>query len=336
MSFSVERGELVTLLGPSGCGKTTTLRMVAGFEYPDSGDIRVNGQSVVDLAPQRRPVGFVFQQYSLFPHMTVFENVAFGLKARKVPKAKIKEKVTEALRVVRLQGYEGRAPTLLSGGQQQRVALARVLVTEPELILLDEPFGALDRKLRDELQAELKELMERLSVTAVFVTHDQDEALLMSNRVVVMSNGRIEQLGSPQEVYERPATTFVASFVGTSNQFEGPCTAVGPHTFTLTHQAGSIHGTGSLPAGVDHATAVIRPEKVVLSTEPVEGDNWFPGRLGTLSYTGNQSGIQVELDSGVSVVARQLNTHTEAVFRTHDRVWVHLPIEHVRSVSVSG
>lgn len=334
VSFSVQRGELISLLGPSGCGKTTTLRMIAGFEQPDSGDIRVGGTSVVQMAPQRRPVGFVFQHYSLFPHMSVAENVAFGLKARRRDKAAIKEKVTEALRIVRLDGYENRRPTLLSGGEQQRVALARVLVTEPELVLLDEPFGALDRKLRDELQVELKELLVRLSVTAIFVTHDQDEALLMSDRIVVMRRGRIEQIASPRRIYERPSTTFVASFVGTSNSFSGPCMP-SHHGSSVAAQVGRVHSTGTADPASDTATVVVRPEKVVLSVVPVEGDNWFLGTVGVSKYTGNQSDVEVTLDCGEVVVTRQLNTGTQATVESGQRVWVYFPPEHVVPVAVS-
>ncbi len=340
VSFSVQRGELISLLGPSGCGKTTTLRMIAGFEHPDSGEIRVNGKSIVGLAPQRRPVGFVFQQYSLFPHMSVAENIAFGLKARGADRSTIRDKVDEALRVVRLKGYEHRTPTLLSGGEQQRVALARVLVTEPELVLLDEPFGALDRKLREDLQVELKELLERLSVTAIFVTHDQDEALLMSDRIAVMRAGRIEQMASPAEVYERPATTFVASFVGVSNTFSG-APSPSDDGFCVTTDAGTVHCSSALAHradaadGADGATVVVRPEKLVLSTAPAEGDNWFPGRVGAFKYTGNQSDVRIDLDRGGAMIARQLNTGAQAPIAVGQRLWVHLPPEHVVPVLVS-
>ncbi len=220
VTLDIEAGEFFSLLGPSGCGKTTSLRMIAGFELPDSGRVHVGGRDITDLPVHRRDMGMVFQSYALFPHRTVAENVAFGLRMREVPKPEIGRRVKAALALVELTGLGDRKPAQLSGGQQQRVALARALVVEPPVLLCDEPLGALDRKLRQQMQFELKELQKRLGVTLVFVTHDQEEALAMSDRIAVMNKGRVEQVGAPTEIYERPRTRFVADFIGEINILE--------------------------------------------------------------------------------------------------------------------
>ena len=220
MTLDIAAGEFFSLLGPSGCGKTTSLRMIAGFELPDSGRVHVGGKDITDLPVHRRDMGMVFQSYALFPHRTVAENVAFGLRMREVPRPEIERRVKAALAQVELTGLEERKPGQLSGGQQQRVALARALVVEPPVLLCDEPLGALDRKLRQQMQFELKELQKRLGVTLVFVTHDQEEALAMSDRIAVMNRGRVEQVGAPTEIYERPRTRFVADFIGEINILE--------------------------------------------------------------------------------------------------------------------
>jgi putative spermidine/putrescine transport system ATP-binding protein len=220
VTLDIAAGEFFSLLGPSGCGKTTSLRMIAGFERPDSGRVHVGGQDITDLPVHRRDMGMVFQSYALFPHRTVAQNVAFGLRMRDVPKAEIDRRVASALAQVALTGLEDRRPSQLSGGQQQRVALARALVVEPRVLLCDEPLGALDRKLRQQMQFELKELQRRLGVTLVFVTHDQEEALAMSDRIAVMNHGRVEQIGAPTAIYERPRTRFVADFIGEINLLE--------------------------------------------------------------------------------------------------------------------
>jgi ABC-type Fe3+/spermidine/putrescine transport system ATPase subunit len=251
VSLDVAPGELVTLLGPSGCGKTTLLRLVAGFERPDEGRVLIAGRDVTADPPHRREVHTVFQQYALFPHLTVARNVAFGLERKRLSRDEIARRVAEALDLVRLSGLEDRLPSQLSGGQQQRVAIARAVVLEPRALLLDEPLGALDRKLRDEMQSELKELQRRLGIAFVFVTHDQEEALSMSDRVVVMHAGRIEQEGAPREIYERPRTRFVAGFVGVTNLLErdaggGPETiAVRPEKvrFATPGDGGALEGT---------------------------------------------------------------------------------------------
>ena len=220
-NLEVRRGEFVTLLGPSGCGKTTTLRMIAGFSKPTEGDILLNGRSIVDLPPYERPVNTVFQRYALFPHMNIYENIAFGLKQKKTPRDVIDRKVRHVLDLVDLEGFEQRRVNTLSGGQQQRIAIARALVNEPEILLLDEPLGALDLKMRKEMQIELKDMHDKLGITFIYVTHDQEEALTMSDKIVVMNEGRIQQTGTPEDIYNEPINAFVADFIGDSNIFNG-------------------------------------------------------------------------------------------------------------------
>ena len=219
-NLTVRRGEFVTFLGPSGCGKTTTLRMIAGFEFPTEGEILLNGEDISHLPPNLRPINTVFQRYALFPHLNVYDNVAFGLNLKKLPKNVIREKVEKVLEVVDLEGFEKRKISTLSGGQQQRIAIARAIVNEPDILLLDEPLGALDLKMRKEMQLELKSMHERLGITFIYVTHDQEEALTMSDKVVVMSDGMIQQTGTPEEIYNEPENAFVADFIGESNIFE--------------------------------------------------------------------------------------------------------------------
>ena len=276
--LTIEAGLLVSLLGPSGCGKTTTLRIVAGFEAPDTGRVVIGGRDVSDLPPNKRNLGMVFQNYSLFPHLTVGENVAFGLKMAGMARAEIDRRVRDVLELVRLPGYEERFSHQLSGGQQQRVALARSLITNPSILLLDEPLGALDKNLRESMQFELRRIQQRLSITTVLVTHDQEEALTMSDRVAVMNQGRILQYGSPTEVYERPRTRFVSEFLGTSNLFRGE---VAGRTGGYAQIAVKLNGLGPLmlraPAGDAQAGAAallaVRPEKMRLQeSRQADGD----------------------------------------------------------------
>ena len=245
VTLDIAAGEFFSLLGPSGCGKTTSLRMIAGFELPDSGRVHVAGRDITDLPVHKRDMGMVFQSYALFPHRTVAENVAFGLRMREVAKPDIERRVKAALAQVALTGLEERKPGQLSGGQQQRVALARALVVEPPVLLCDEPLGALDRKLRQQMQFELKELQKRLGVTLVFVTHDQEEALAMSDRIAVMNHGKVEQVGAPTEIYERPRTRFVADFIGEINILEetGRARALRPEKVRLVSDAARVSGT---------------------------------------------------------------------------------------------
>jgi putative spermidine/putrescine transport system ATP-binding protein len=290
VDLDVARGEFFTMLGPSGSGKTTTLRMIAGFERPDEGRIELGGTDVSRRPPFDRPVNTVFQDYALFPHMTVQQNVEYGLRVRKVAKSERRAKASEALARVRLEGYGARKPGQLSGGQRQRVALARAIVNTPRALLLDEPLGALDLKLRQELQIELKQLQQELGMTFVYVTHDQEEALTMSDRIAVFNHGRIEQVGSPAEMYEHPATTFVAGFIGTSNILER-----GGRTFT------------------------VRPEKIRLL--PFEAGEGEPGTVRATAYLGPSTKFVVALDEGgeLTVVQQNLETRSEDIDRMEGR-----------------
>ena len=264
-NLEVRRGEFVTLLGPSGCGKTTTLRMIAGFSKPTEGDILLNGRSIVDLPPYERPVNTVFQRYALFPHMNIYENIAFGLKQKKTPRDVIDRKVRHVLDLVDLEGFEQRRVNTLSGGQQQRIAIARALVNEPEILLLDEPLGALDLKMRKEMQIELKDMHDKLGITFIYVTHDQEEALTMSDKIVVMNEGRIQQTGTPEDIYNEPINAFVADFIGDSNIFNGIMTGKLKARFC----GGEFDCVDDYKEGT-HITAVVRPEDVEL-TEPAKG-----------------------------------------------------------------
>lgn len=272
LNLSIEEGEFLTLLGSSGCGKTTTLRMIAGFEEPTSGTIMVEGERVEDKEPFERNVNTVFQSYALFPHKTIYDNIAYGLKMKKVPKTEIKERVTEMMDMVQLSGFEKRYPSQLSGGQKQRVAIARALINRPRVLLLDEPLGALDLKLRKQMQLELKRLQKKLNITFIYVTHDQEEALTMSDRIAVMHDGVIDQLASPTEIYEHPATKFVATFIGETNIDDGCITRIrdGVATITLENGAVSVRCPEEFKL-LEYATISVRPEKMKFSTTPVSG-----------------------------------------------------------------
>jgi spermidine/putrescine transport system ATP-binding protein len=271
VDLDIQRGEFISLLGPSGCGKTTTLRMIAGFETPTSGRILVDGKDVSDIPPYRRHVNMVFQQYALFPHMSVFDNVAFGPRSQHVVSSEIGPRVTEMLKTVHLEGFEKRRPNQLSGGQQQRVALARALVNYPSALLLDEPLGALDLKLRRAMQLELKRLQREVGITFVYVTHDQEEALTMSDRVVVMNEGKVQQIGTPEEIYARPESPFIAGFIGVANLLPATVNQVDSHEMLLSFAAG-----GWTKAGMEGRTfhkdeavlVVLRPERLSISPTP--------------------------------------------------------------------
>jgi spermidine/putrescine transport system ATP-binding protein len=286
LTLEVHAGEFLSLLGPSGCGKTTTLRMLAGFEQPDSGSIRINGASVENVPPHKRDVNTVFQQYALFPHMTVAENVAYGLRQRRTPKHEIAERVVAALDMVKMSGFADRKPRQMSGGQQQRVAVARALVNRPSVLLLDEPLGALDRKLREEMQIELKLLQSELGITFVFVTHDQEEAMGMSDRIAIMLDGRIEQLADPETVYERPASAFVAGFIGRNNFWAGTSTGTG-----IRGVDGTVFVASSpeqiVPSG-ESALVAVRPESVHLDVSaPDSPVNSVAGVVAGVSHYGD-------------------------------------------------
>ena len=296
VELAISDGEFFSMLGPSGSGKTTVLRLIAGFETPTSGTVELDGKDVTRLAPFERDVHTVFQDYALFPHMSVEQNVAYGLKVQKVPKAERLRRAGEALESVRLEGFGKRRPSQLSGGQRQRVALARALVSRPRVLLLDEPLGALDLKLREQMQIELKELQREVGITFVFVTHDQDEALTMSDRIAVFQNGRIEQTGTPAEIYERPATPFVAGFVGTSNLLTGE----------TAEQVVGKPGTFS-----------VRPEKIRVLKESATGEDEpehtaAKGSVAEVVYLGDTTRFLVDLDAGGRLTAVQQNLETSS------------------------
>jgi putative spermidine/putrescine transport system ATP-binding protein len=318
IDLDIADGEFFSMLGPSGSGKTTTLRMIAGFEAPNEGRILLGGRDVTRLAPFERDVNTVFQDYALFPHMTVGDNVAYGLVVRKVAKAERTRRVGEMLDLIRLSGYENRKPGQLSGGQRQRVALARALVNRPRLLLLDEPLGALDLKLREEMQIELKQIQDEVGITFIYVTHDQEEALTMSDRIAVFNAGRIEQVGAPAEMYERPATRFVAGFVGMSNLISGDV-------------AQAITGR--------RATFTVRPEKIRLGEPdaPSGGDEHAAaGRIRNVVYLGSDTRYHVELDAGAELVVTQQNlatSSTEALAQQGRAVRLVWKRQHMREIA---
>jgi len=303
VSLAIEEGELFTLLGPSGCGKTTLLRLIAGFYAADEGEIRFDEQVMNAVPPHERGIGMVFQNYALWPHMTVFENVAYGLKLRKVPSAEIAQRVRVALEKVNLGGLGERYPGQLSGGQQQRVALARALVLNPHILLLDEPLSNLDAKIRVQVRSEIRKLQKELGITAVYVTHDQEEALALSDRIAVMNQGKVSQVGPPKTLYERPATRFVADFIGINNLVEGTVKSVdGPsrrlRAETALGELAAIHDT-AFRAG-DRCVICIRPENIAPDGAAGGDRNRFRGTIGLAAYMGNTLRYDVELGGGIS------------------------------------
>jgi spermidine/putrescine transport system ATP-binding protein len=318
LSLSVEAGEFLSLLGPSGCGKTTTLRMLAGFEQPDSGFIRISGQYVQGIPPYKRDVNTVFQAYALFPHMTVAENVAYGLRQKGVSKAEIGQRVREALDMVKMSRLAERKPRQMSGGQQQRVAVARALVNRPSVLLLDEPLGALDRKLREEMQIELKLLQSQLGITFIFVTHDQEEAMGMSDRIAIMLDGHIEQLGDPESVYERPVSAFVAGFIGRNNFWQGDSTGAGVRAADGTVFVSSA--PEERVAAGQPALAAVRPECVRLSADdPRRDSNQVGGTVASISHYGDA--LQFVVRTGVRDVVVLLPRHNAPSMTVGEPVW---------------
>ena len=297
LNLDVEEGEFLTMLGPSGCGKTTTLRMIAGFEVPTSGQIFLEGEDVDDKKPNERNVNTVFQNYALFPHMNVFDNIAFGLVEKKVKKDEIRSRVEEMIKLVQLDGMEKRMPAQMSGGQKQRVAIARALVNRPKVLLLDEPLGALDLKLRKQMQGELKALQRRLGITFIYVTHDQEEALTMSDRIAVMNRGSLEQVGTPEEVYNHPETKFVADFIGESNIIEGYIENMTDDSIEVTMESGKaiIHETGYRMEEMVYLC--IRPENLKISTEAKEGFR-FRGQVKEHIFIGSTNKTMIEMPNG--------------------------------------
>lgn len=314
LSLTIDDGEFITLLGPSGCGKTTLLRMMAGFELPDRGTVTLSGADITQTLPEHRPLNTVFQNYALFPHMSVFDNVAYGLKMEKRPKAEIHERVEEALAMVQLEDFAKRKPHQLSGGQQQRVAIARAVVKRPKMLLLDEPLSALDYKLRRTMQVELKRLQRELGITFVFVTHDQEEALSMSDRIVVLKDGHIQQLGTPREVYERPANVFTARFVGQTNFFPGRVTAIeggriSVDVFGLNRELSKP----SFRVAMNQSLHVLlRPEDIrVLAPDDTEG---VAGKIVERNYKGSTLDSVIELEDGSHVMASEFFDEDDPAF----------------------
>jgi spermidine/putrescine transport system ATP-binding protein len=330
INLDMPSGEFFSLLGPSGCGKTTTLRMIAGFERPSEGQILLDGNDMAQTPPHKRNVNTVFQNYALFPHLTVEENVAFGLKYKDVSKQEMRDRVGNALELVALTGFGTRRPGQLSGGQQQRVALARALILNPAVLLLDEPLGALDAKLRKRLQIELKALQEEVGITFIYVTHDQEEALTMSDRIAVMSQGRVEQVGPPKEIYEEPATAYVADFLGVSNLMEA--TAAGQTSGGCSISIGEfafVAGQGDEDTR-GQAKVTIRPERVVLESQGGTGENRVPGMVERVVYVGSVLQVIVNLAPGQRIQAWVQNEGGAMPYDSGAPVTVHFPPEALR------
>jgi spermidine/putrescine transport system ATP-binding protein len=338
VDMKIAEGEFFTMLGPSGCGKTTTMRMIAGFDEPTTGEVHLHGESVVGVPPNKRDVNMVFQSYALFPHMSVFENVAFGLRRKGLPKADVTRRVGEMLEIVDLTGREKRRPRELSGGQQQRVAVARALVNRPRALLLDEPLAALDLKLRQAMQVELKRIQRDVGVTFVFVTHDQGEALTMSDRIAVVDDGVVEQSGTPREIYERPSTKFVAGFIGTSNLLTGTITKiVGSHAVIdcgpderiavpVANGAASTHG--AVEGGDIELT--VRPEKIDIRTEAPTGDGCrVQGTVTEVVYLGTSTSYNIKTSTGADVVVFTQNASSaDDIAVRGDSVWLSWDPQH--------
>jgi spermidine/putrescine transport system ATP-binding protein len=326
VSMAVKQKEFFAMLGPSGCGKTTSLRMIAGFERPTSGEVLINGKNVGDTPPFYRDVNTVFQSYALFPHMTVEQNVGFGLEMKSTPADEIKKRVWQALELVRLPQLAKRFPKQMSGGQQQRVALARALVNKPQVLLLDEPLGALDAKLRKEMQLELKTLQREVGITFIFVTHDQEEALTMSDRIAVFSKGKVLQVGTPLEIYERPNCRFVADFIGESNFVEGKVVALNGDMATIDARGRTLIGRAmeGVTLGAQ-ATLSVRPEKVQLIEHPNDKPNTYEVRVFSIGYVGSDTRVIVDLDDVRLDVWEQNSNSTldpNYFFKPGEKAWL--------------
>ncbi|OIQ28259.1 MAG: ABC transporter ATP-binding protein [Alphaproteobacteria bacterium MedPE-SWcel] len=328
LTIDIFEREFFALLGPSGCGKTTMMRMLAGFETPTEGEIFLAGQDIVPVPPNQRAVNMMFQSYALFPHLSVWENIAFGLKREGMPKPEINARVEEMLRLTRLEKFARRRPHQISGGQRQRVALARSLAKAPKLLLLDEPLGALDRKLREETQFELMDIQEKTGTTFVIVTHDQEEAMTVASRVAVMDNGQVMQVATPADIYEAPNSVYVADFIGDVNLIEGKVSATGDGTFALHWRDGAEPLRVKSPTGFAEgqtAHLAIRPEKVTISAErPAEAANAVQGKVLDIAYLGNLSTYHVELPTGDIIKAQTANTRriSRRDYTWEDTVWL--------------
>ena len=313
LNLDIPQGEFLTMLGPSGSGKTTTLMMLAGFETPTSGEIYLEGEPISSIPPYKRGIGMVFQNYALFPHMTVNENLAFPLEVRKLPKAEVDEKVHKALSMVELQDFGTRMPLQLSGGQQQRVALARALVFEPRLVLMDEPLGALDKKLREQMQYEIKHIHERIGITVVYVTHDQSEALTMSNRIAVFNDGKIQQISSPDVLYEKPNSSFVAQFIGENNQLKGKVKSINGENCIVTTESGDdIHALKvNVSNNGDGSLVSLRPERVAINSSE-NFENNFDAKVKELIYLGDHIRSRVEICGNDQFIVKIPNSYKGA------------------------
>ena len=333
VSLTIEPGEFITLLGPSGSGKTTTLMMIAGFDHPTHGEIYIDGRPIVGVPPYRRGIGMVFQSYALFPHLTVADNVGFALKQRGTGKATIAEQVAKTLDIVRLRGYEARYPRQLSGGQQQRVALARAIIFQPRVLLMDEPLSALDKQLREELQLEMKRLHQQLGITFIYVTHDQREALIMSDRVAVMNEGRIEQAGTPSDLYDRPANRFVAGFIGESNFFDAAVTAVNGRDVAVRIAGTEVLGVSERTPGIGaHVVLAVRPEKIGFREGGVPGPpllrlNTLEALVRDVAFVGDVHRYVLEIAPGLTLIAKQQHRYHVRARTPQERVTVEWHIE---------
>lgn len=317
INLSISKGEFITFLGSSGCGKTTTLRIIAGLESPDTGNVILNGTDVTNFEPNKRNVNTVFQNYALFPHMNIFDNVAYSLKLKKVKKTEIKQKVTEMLKLVELEGYERRMPSELSGGQKQRVAIARAIINNPDVLLLDEPLGALDLQLRRQMQIELKKLQKRLKITFIYITHDQEEAINMSDRIVVMNEGRFEQIGTPTEIYDNPKTSFVAKFIGTSNVFEGEVIAFKDDLAKVRFNDSDILILSKYKLNIAQKVKFsLKSENILVSTEPKEGFT-LKGIVSENNYLGGVLRIVLKLSNGIEIISSRHGADFELEIGKH-------------------
>jgi len=339
IQLHIKQGEFLTLLGGSGSGKTTTLLSVAGFLEPTSGEILLNGDSLLDKPAHKRNIGMVFQQYSLFPHMSIFDNVAFPLKMRKVGKAQIKERVENILSLVELDGFAKRKPSQLSGGQQQRVALARALVFEPNILLMDEPLAALDKKLRETMQMEIRQLHDKLDLTIIYVTHDQEEALKMSDRIAVFNKGSIEQIGTPEDLYDRPGTQFVAQFLGNSNAIHGKVIESSGGYATIENDQGNVFKASANEehAEGDAVVVMVRPEKVDISTTKKESLNLIEAKVSEMIYLGESYRYILKTAAGETVVVKkQIRYVDEKVFHIGDTVYVTWELDNAVALPSNG
>lgn len=325
ISLSIEKGEFITFLGPSGCGKTTTLRIISGLETPDEGRVLLNGEDVTDMAPEKRDVNTVFQNYALFPHMNVYDNVAYGLKIKKVKKPEIKKRVEEVLSMVQLTGFEKRMPSEMSGGQKQRVAIARSIVNNPQVLLLDEPLGALDLQLRRQMQVELKKLQKRLGITFIYITHDQEEAINMSSRIVVMRDGVFEQIGSPEQVYNNPKTSYVAGFVGNANIIRGLVDTVGEKQMSVRigHDQVILNREEGVCPG-EKATIAVRSENILLKKQ--QDQNGLSAVIEEKTFAGGMLRMVLKLNNGEELIASRHGI--DADFQVEEQVYCYWEPQH--------